>query len=69
MAEGMYQCAAPWSGPLRLTMRESASLGDGTLAGCWIQVLVATFPTLGAGAAPGLLTLQCLLSPVADPPP
>lgn len=65
VAEGMYQCAAPWSGPLRLTMRESASLGDGTLAGCWIQVLVAVFPTLGAGA-PGLLTLQCLLSPVAD---
>ena len=40
-----------------------------TLAGCSIQVLVAVFPASGAGVAPGFLNQQCLLSPVADPPP
>ena len=63
------QRAAPRSGPLRLTVRGSASLGGGTLAGCSIQVLVAVFPASGAGVAPGFLNQQCLLSPVADPPP
>ena len=63
------QHAAPQSGPLPLTMRGCASLGGGTPAGCWIQVLAAAFPASGPGAAPGLLNQQYLLSPVADPPP
>ena len=55
------QHAAPQSGPLPLTMRGCASLGGGTPAGCWIQVLAAAFPASGPGAAPGLLSQQCLV--------